>query len=229
MDEPARCADLAETLAEVATGAASGPDRARLLRHLTDCEDCRRELDELTRVADEVLLIAPEHEPPAGFEGAVLARLEPKAAPQARRHRFARPLLYAAAAAVLAVGGAATVWLATESDRELAAAYRDTLDVADGQYFAAADLIAPSGNSAGTVFFYQGEPSWLFVVVRDTPTTGAYDVIVEAGGSATTVGDCIVDSTTCSVGATLPTSVYQVDEVSLIAPDGTTLTARVDW
>src|ERR1700754_3357233 len=75
MVDPTRCGEFADALAEVATGAASGPDRARVLAHLADCADCRRELDELTRVADEVLLVAPEHDPPAGFEGAVLARI----------------------------------------------------------------------------------------------------------------------------------------------------------
>lgn len=228
MDEPIRCADLADTLAEVATGAASGPDRALLLRHLTGCEDCRRELDELTRVADAVLLIAPEHEPPAGFEGAVLARLTPTSAPT-RRRRFARPLLYAAAAAVLALGGAAAAWLSTGDDRDLAAAYRDTLDVANGRYFAAADLLEPSGGSAGTVFLYEGEPSWLFVVVRDAPAPGEYDVVVDAGASSTVVGSCVVESTTCSVGTTIDAHVYDVDEVRLVSPSGTALTAPIRW
>jgi hypothetical protein len=229
MDESIRCADLADTLAEVATGAASGPDRAQLLRHLTGCEDCRRELDELTRVADEVLLIAPEHEPPAGFEGAVLAQLTGSAAAPPAKRRFARPLLYAAAASLVALGAAGAVWQATADDRNLAAAYRDTLDVADGRYFAAADLLKPSGGSAGTVFLYEGEPSWLFVVVRDAPAPGGYDVVVDAGASSTVVGSCVVDSTTCSVGTTIDDHVYNVDEVRLVSPSGTALTAPIRW
>lgn len=233
MDEPTRCADLAESLAEVATGAASGPDRARVLSHLGECESCRRELEELTQIADEVLLIARTHEPPAGFESAVLDRIAaiPREAEApvpltSRRRRFTRPLLVAAAAGVVGLAAAGAVWQATEPDRELAAAYRDTLDVADGHYFAAADLRAPGADSAGTVFFYEGEPSWLFVLVRDAPVAGEYDVVVDAGGNASVVGTCVVDGSTCSTGTTLDVGVYAIDEVRLVSADGSvTLTA----
>jgi len=221
-----QCAELAELLAEVATGVASGPDRARVLRHLSACDDCRRELDDLTQVADEVLLITPERESPAGFEGAVLDRiaaLTPPAEPVARRRwGFWRPVLYAAAASIFAIAGAGVAWQATSDERELAAAYQNTLDVADGRYFSAVDLVGMDGMSAGTAFVYDGSPSWLFVVVRDAPA-GTYDVILTAGGRSATVATCTVDQSTCSVGVTLDPGTYPVDEVRLVSPDGTTL------
>ncbi len=235
MTERPSCAYLADTLAEVATGAASGPDRALVLDHLAGCADCRRDLDELTRVADDILLVAPEHEPPAGFESAVLARIaaEPRAtierpapveAQTVRRRRFGQPLAQAAAAALLALGAAGIVWQATEADRDLAAAYRDTLDVADGRYFSAVDLLRPDGASAGTVFFYEGNPSWLFTVVRDAPVDGTYDVIVTTGGHDVLVTTCAVRAAACGAGATVDVPIYRIDEIRLIAPDGTTLT-----
>lgn len=239
MDDRTRCAELAENLAEVATGAASGPDRGRVLAHLGSCEACRRELAELTEVADEVLLLAPEHEPPAGFESAVLAKIDAAmggSAPEpaavvpigsARRRRYARPLAAAAAAVTLALGSGAAVWQATEPDRSLAASYRDTLDVADGQYFSAVDLLAPDGTSAGTVFFYEGEPSWLFVVVRAAPEPGTYSVVVQTDSTTTNVGTCLVEETTCSVGTAIDSHVYSVEEIRLEA-GGVTLTARLD-
>ena len=112
-----------------------------MLRHLNDCDECRQELEELSRVADEVLMIAPEHEPPAAFESSVLDRIA-ASAPGSRpaRRWFARPALQLAAAALFAVAGAGIAWQATTDDRELAAGYRETLDVADGQYFAAAPV-----------------------------------------------------------------------------------------
>lgn len=239
MTERPSCAHLADTLAEVATGAASGPDRALVLDHLAGCADCRRDLDELTRVADDILLVAPEHEPPAGFESAVLARIaaEPRAdaerpAPAgaqtvhlpARRRRFGQPLAQAAAAALLALGAAGVVWQATEADRDLAAAYRDTLDVADGRYFSAVDLLRPDGASAGTVFFYEGNPSWLFTVVRDAPVDGTYDVMLSTAGRDVLVTTCAVRDATCGAGATVDVPIYRIDEIRLVAPDGTTLT-----
>lgn len=240
MVERADCADLADTLAEVATGAASGPDRAQVLAHLAGCDTCRRDLNELTEVADEVLLAAPEHEPPAGFESSVLARLGLPASDDTvagqltggaggrswRRRPVLRRLAVAAAAVVVALAGAGTVWLATSDERELAAGYRDTLDIADGQYFAAAPLVDGDGQQVGHVFLYQGEPSWVFAVLGDPPETGSYDVVVTAGDRTETVARCDVENSTCGAGATIDLSVYQVDHVELLGPT-TTLTATL--
>lgn len=232
MDERSECEELADLLAEVATGAASGPDRARVLRHLSDCEGCRKELEELSAAADEVLLIAPEREAPAGFEGAVLARLtDAKPAPSRRRRwgwAATRPVLVGAAAAVFGLGGAGAVWQATSDDRDLAASYRDTLDVANGQYFTAVDLTGPSGNSAGTVFMYEGEPSWLFVIVRDAPPR-TYEVLLTSGGRTETVTECVVVDRTCSVGTAVDVHVYNIDDIKLVAADGTTLRSDKQW
>jgi hypothetical protein len=239
MDERADCAGVEDLLAEVATGAASGPDRARVLRHLSTCDECRQELDALTRVADDVLLIAPEREAPAGFEGAVLARLtEPGTDPAASQEtapvrepgRWWRAwsrravLAGAAGAAVFGAGGAAVAWQATGDDRELAASYRDTLDVANGRYFSAELLTGPEG-AAGTVFLYDGDPSWVFVVVEDAPA-GTYDVVVTAEGRTSSVGSCTVEAGSgCSTGATLDLSLRDLEDISLVAADGTTLRA----
>ncbi len=59
--------------AELALGLLSGPERAAGLSHLAGCPSCREQVDELARVADHLLLLAPEAEPPAGFESRVLA------------------------------------------------------------------------------------------------------------------------------------------------------------
>jgi hypothetical protein len=227
MAEPTRCDDLRDTLAEVATGAASGPDRAHLLRHLNGCSSCQRELAELSQVADEVLRIAPEREPPAGFEGAVLDRIagEPPPARPATARRVTRLLAYAAAVAVVAALAAGGVWRATASDRALASAHRETLAVADGRYFGAADLRGSDGASVGTVFLYDGTPSWLFVVVRQAPHPGPYDVVVTSGRSDTVVATCRADRAVCSAGATVAIGISEVDDVRLVAPDGTTLAA----
>ncbi|GAB2487572.1 hypothetical protein GCM10027063_31450 [Promicromonospora xylanilytica] len=109
---------------------------------------------------------------PAGSPGRAAGRVEPARPAAVRRHRARRVVL----AGVLGVGllgvGGAGVWVATEPDRDLAAAYRTTLDTADGRYLAAADLVTDEASgsparSVGTVFLYEGNPSWAYVVVRD--------------------------------------------------------------
>lgn len=253
MVDPTRCGDIADALAEVATGAASGPDRARVLAHLADCPDCRRELEELTRVADEVLLVAPEHDPPAGFEGAVLARIAaltsespatpppvpPPPPPPAdpaqsepdavvtplRPSRWRRVLPYAAAAAVAGLAGAGVVWQATSEERDLAASYRDTLDVANGRYFHAAPIVDDGGAQVGHVFLYQGEPSWVFTVLDDTVEPGDYEIVVTTEEWSEPVADCEVDRTGGGAGATVDADIYQIEQVELVGSDGTTFAA----
>ncbi|MFE7508576.1 zf-HC2 domain-containing protein [Promicromonospora sp. NPDC057488] len=236
-----RCAELRDALTEVALGVADGTTRGEVMAHLATCDRCRDELSSLSAAADELLLLVPEREPAAGFEGRVLDRLAPVPAGSAgsvgsagssgsagsagsasssgsagdrrpatvRRHRMRRTALAGVAAAGLLVAGGASVWVVTAQDRELAASYRTTLDTAGGHYLAAADLVAetPTGDSpasdsqasdstagdgttedrttgsVGTVFLYDGNPSWAYVVVRDAGPADSYDVtaVVAAG------------------------------------------------
>ncbi|NUT32570.1 MAG: hypothetical protein HOV79_05785, partial [Hamadaea sp.] len=89
MSERFGCDEVRPLLAELAAGAVTGQERALALRHVGGCDACRAELAGLTRAVDELLLLAPQVEPPAGFESALLARLA--AEPHARaapRHRL---------------------------------------------------------------------------------------------------------------------------------------------
>ncbi len=70
---PPACGEIEGWGAELALGLLSGPERATGLSHLAGCPSCREQVDELARVADRLLLLAPEAEPPAGFESRVLA------------------------------------------------------------------------------------------------------------------------------------------------------------
>src|SRR5205823_8680981 len=88
----AQCAEIRALLPELALGIADGEERASALEHLGGCADCRRELDELSAIADELVALAPEREPPAGFEGRVIERLRVRAAPtRPAPARAARP------------------------------------------------------------------------------------------------------------------------------------------
>lgn len=226
MDDRTECVELADLLAEVATGAASGPDRARVLRHLNDCDECRQELEELSRVADEVLLITPEREPPAAFEKVVLDRISASAPkPRTARRWFARPALQLAAAAIFALAGAGIAWQSTADDRELAAGFRETLEVANGRYFVAAPLIDSGGAEVGHVFIYDGDPSWVFAVLGPGPGPGGYDVVVRSAGGVSTVATCEVETAGCGGGATIDAGISTIEDVQLVGPDGTAFTA----
>jgi hypothetical protein len=146
---------------ELALGIVEGEERGRALEHLADCPDCRRRVDELTEVADELLLLAPHREPPVGFESGVLRKVLP-AAPRPKRRRRLRLVFAPAAAAVAAAG----ITLAIVSgDLRDGSHYRQTLQEAHGKEFEAYSLTGGGGSLAGTVFSYQGAPNWLLITV----------------------------------------------------------------
>src|ERR687887_2206262 len=128
MTEDPECVATRDLIPEVAAGVAAGDQRARALRHLSGCADCQRELAATAEVVDELLLLAPPLEPPAGFESTVLAGFTP-AVP---RRRWRAPLLWAGSVAAAAGLVAAILWWRTADDRALAANFRHTLSVAHG-------------------------------------------------------------------------------------------------
>ncbi len=56
-----------------------GPREAELVGHIAICVTCAAHLEDLVAVADTLSLLAPEADPPFGFEGRVLegARARP--------------------------------------------------------------------------------------------------------------------------------------------------------
>ena len=171
--------ELRELAPELALGIVEGEERGRALQHLADCPDCRRHVEGLSEVADELLLLAPHREPPVGFESRVLAEVVP--APKPKRRRRLRLVLAPAAAAVAA---AAIVLAIVAPDLRLASHYRHTLDTAHGKEFESYNLREPGGSSVGTVFSYDGEPSWVHVDVNTGHTAGLTDaeLVTKDGG-----------------------------------------------
>src|SRR5918996_6385696 len=106
--------------AELAMDVATGVERGRALAHLEVCRECRSLVTGLAEAKDEVLLLAPEREPSAGFESRTLAHLARLARPVARAPRWRRILSLSVAASIAAAAGVGTVWVATRSDRQAA-------------------------------------------------------------------------------------------------------------
>ena len=170
----ADCERLHELGSEVALGIADGEDRAWALDHLAGCPECRARIERLSSLADQLLLISPLAEPPAGFEARVVDAVAP--ARSARRPLWRRLALPVAAAAVAASIAAGVVWVAGANDRDLADSYRDTLAVAHGEYFDAAPIVLPGGSPVGYVYGYQGRTSWVLAIVYDGLPKGRYDL-----------------------------------------------------
>jgi Putative zinc-finger len=210
-----RCESVSELAPEVALGIATGEQRAQVLGHLAECAACRRQVGELSEVADELLMLAPAQEPPAGFESRVLDRID--APPVQRRRRARRFALRIAAPLAAALATAAVMFAVFNDDRDLANSYRDTLAEADGKYFQAGRLEGPGGVPAGVVFGYQGRPSWVMVIVdpshRDARYTGE---LVTNGGRRLPLPGFRLDPVTGSWGRAIPMDLHAVASVRLV-------------
>jgi hypothetical protein len=200
---------------------ASDDVRDEVLAHVSHCADCRRELELATEIADELLLLAPAHEPPAGFDARVLAALRPGPTRHTRRWPLA-----AAAALLVAALGAGVTWWVTADDRNVADRYREALATAHGSYMRAAPLDS-NGARAGYVFVYQGEPSWVFVYVENGPS-GEHEVLaVTADGRRIDIGHCTVLDGQGSWGRTIELPVRAIEYVELVLDGRTTMVAAL--
>jgi hypothetical protein len=216
------CAEARELFPELAAGVAAGDERARVLGHLSGCPACRRELAADAEVVDELLHLAPEHEPPAGFESAVLARLAP-AAPRRRRWRV---LLAAASIVVVAALAGGAVWWRTADDRELARDYRHTLAVAHGTGLSAAPLLLAGGAETGTVFAYQGSPSWVYVTFRSPPPRGRYEVrLLTRDGRRLALRPFNATARGAAWGSTVEVPIEQIQRIEFTRADVPVMTA----
>jgi len=197
------CADVRAMCPEAALGLLSGSDRAIVLDHIEQCEPCRELMHELSAVSDELVLLAPNGEPPAGFEQRVLSRVGAgpgEAAPSGRRRW--RVLVGASATAVLAV---------------IAIAF--SLSRADGGSSSVQEIEmrAASGRVVGEAYLHDNDPTWVFVTVPGwkSDTSRKYWLRVTFADGATTEV-----SGSGSWGTVLPVDAAGVRELSLIDTDG---------
>jgi Putative zinc-finger len=212
-----------EIAAELALGVVDGEERARALEHLAGCPDCRRTVEELSEVADGLLLLAPSREVPIGFESRALEPLGERRS-RSRRRRALVPIAAAATAAVLAVTG---TLLVVEDDLQLASDYRGTLAEANGEGFQVAHLYAGEGP-VGTVFGYQGSPSWLLVIVDPAERPGLRTaVLVMADGARVPLPSFALDPADGSWGGAIPVAIDDVSVIRLLPADGEALVARL--
>jgi hypothetical protein len=211
------CDQTRELAAELALGIADGAERARALRHLSECAECRRAVEQMSAVTDELMTLAPAHEPPPGFESRVLAQLQPRPVASRKGRRMRRLLVPIAATAAAAGLAAGLVFGFTSDDRRLAAHYRETLAAADGTSFQAARLRDPGGARAGLVYAYRGRPSWIYVSLYAGRRETEYRVrLVMTSGRRVDLPRFRLDPVTRSGGQAVPVDVGGVAGVRLV-------------
>lgn len=215
-----RCEEMRDLAAELALGIADGEERAAALAHLSTCGECRRLVEQFSQVADELLMVAPVQEPPAGFESRVVEALDLQEPPRRRVGRWLTPRWLAPrlgpALAAAAVTAAALIAV-YHDDRLTAERYRETLEQADGQYFQAEPVRDETGAKAGVVFGYQGSPSWLLVTVdpahRDIVTSAE---LVTNDRRTIPLPSLELDQRSGSWGGAIPVNLYNVASIRLL-------------
>jgi hypothetical protein len=224
MTDEMECRQVRDLAPELALGIAEGDERDAALRHLVGCAECRELVVDLSSIGDELLLLAPDREPPPGFESRVLARIAEPAT-----YRSPQPLvrpkrwfaLAAATAAFAATLGGGVVFWATADDRRVAEEYQAVLSQGQGDFFLAAPLEA-SQDRVGTVFGYQGDPSWAMVTLQPSfQEEGRFQVeVVTRDGRYLRIGDAVLGGAQRTWGGQLPVDFSAVHELRFVGSDG---------
>ncbi|MBV8234482.1 MAG: zf-HC2 domain-containing protein [Acidimicrobiia bacterium] len=210
------CDDVRELAPELALGNLPGPERAAVLRHLEHCADCQRLVEELADAADALLLLAPEVEPPTGFEARVLAGFD---VPVTRRRRLGVAVAAIAAALVLVIGLGAAMVVSHGGGRSSSSQFAIT----DPGVVTARFTPAPGEHTQGQLFSYAGKPSWVFMTVRDDGSSDTYRCQLElADGQRVEVGSFGLHDGTGSWGRTVAIDVHQLRAVRLLDEHGAT-------
>lgn len=221
MTEPAppvdpACVAVEGSLAELALGTLPGEERARVLDHLGRCDACRAEAGRLAMGADWLLQLAPQVEPPVGFETRLFERLGIDGPTGSRIPRLsgrARAAVVAGVVALALAMGFGGGWLAEAPPSATAPA------TVPGSV-ASAPLVAGS-QTVGTVATYPGSPGWLMMTVRDAGVSGPVTcLVVLADGRRIPVGTFPLDYGYGAWAARLPVAAGAVRSARVVAGDG---------
>jgi hypothetical protein len=199
------CAEVEELAPELALGALPGDQRSAVLLHLDGCAACRRLVKELSDVADALLQAAPEVEPPGGFARRVTRSIAAERSP--RRGPRWRPVA-AASAIALTIG----MLVGLLPGR-----------LSSGVRVQEASFVAHAEPVSGSVYLRAGNPSWLFMTVKDAKAAPGehYTCSLEmAGGEHLDIGAFPVDGGAGSWGRSVPVDVSQIRTVVLYDPEG---------
>jgi hypothetical protein len=210
-----------EELPDLAAGVLGGRERVALLSHVNGCLSCKDELDQLMAVADGLVHLAPEVDPPLGFESRIMERIQvPVLKPlgQDRRHRGSLAIASAAIVAIVAFG----IGWATHSTGKPPVGHAIIGPKAYNK-LAEASLVS-GGKSIGMVTAYSDENGWLLMTVESSTWSGPVQCrVIASNGERRTVGSFHLVSGRGAWVAPLPTGIDKVRTAELVGTGGRVL------
>jgi anti-sigma factor RsiW len=215
---PHGCQDYAADLSELALGVLTGRERARALSHVESCPQCAEELEQLSHAADAVVQVAPEVEPPLGFEVRLFERMGVADVPRRKRWRAPRwvPAGLAAAAAAVALAVGLTVALSSPTPPAQNAAGL-------GRHVAVATLVE-NGKSVGHVVTHGSAEPWMSMMLADSSARGTVDcVVVTKDGVTHWVGSFTAKNGYGAWLAPLHVNPTDLRAAQVVSPSGTVI------
>jgi hypothetical protein len=222
---PTPCDEYSDNLAELALGILTGRERAATLAHVDSCPRCADELEQLSHAADAVVSVAPEIEPPMGFEVRLFSQMgvAETPGPHRSRRRMTPPgwvarsprWVLATAAAVIALALGLSIGWSTGGHNGGKPA-----DGPAGAEVAAANLTA-NGSTVGSVNTYGGSKPWMIVTLADSGTQGKVTCEVITGDGVThKVGSFTAKDGYGAWGAPLRVAPQDVRKAEVVSSNG---------
>jgi hypothetical protein len=203
------CTTVCDVAAEFALGVLDGDTRADVVLHLERCGPCRSVVADLSETADVLVSVAPEAEPPPGFQRRVMETLTAGRQP----HRWRTAKLVAAVAALVAVTSIVGVRVVDRSrDPVVSAPAVETVAMtgADGLHVGRVEVIRGTSAATLAVTVDYALPDGRYRVALVSPE-GARDVL----GAVTVLGGRGVWSGSTQL-VTAPTQLALVDDVGRV-------------
>jgi hypothetical protein len=221
------CVEVEESLAELALGILPGNERAVVLAHLQGCDHCQAELEKLTLTADGLLGLAPELEPPVGFEVELFRRLgisEPSSEAEVVHRRIGGWLdrissrgrvMVSAAAVIIAVAlGFGSGWVANPGTSASVRPYEQGVPSATA-------TLTSDAHAVGTVSTFAGTPGWMLMTVHARDVSGWVTCqVTVSGGQQVAVGRFRLDHGYGAWSARLPVTVPSIRSAQVTTSDG---------
>ena len=219
-DRPITCDDFDASVAELALEILDARERDGLMAHASRCERCTTELQQMSAAADRLTLLAPEGEPPVGFEQRVMESLAVRQ--QFRRRRSVRLWMSVAAAVVLFAVGLSVGLLV---HRDSNSATRVTQSAGGRQTsLRYADLVDSAGAEHGSVSLVAGREVVLTMSVAHLDQGRYHCVVHLADGTTHDVASWPVGAEGSGIWAVpIANTIGDVRAVSVVNDHGLTL------
>ena len=201
------CVAARERAPDLAIGMLDGAERAEVLEHVHRCPSCQAYVSELTGVADALVHLAPEIEPPAGFSRRALASMQ---RPKRLRRRWVAAIAAAvAAAAILSVVAVRVI----DSGRDSEVAVAPTVE--------RTAMVGASGVWVGDVVTATGSESTALAVKVDYAVPdGRYDLVLRSRGASETLGAMDIAAGNGEWKGRVPDGPHPAAQLDLVDPAG---------